>query len=259
MRGNQSTAERDIAFHLHPATNLRSLQKDGPVVFSKAEGVRVTDESGRSYIEAMSGLWCTALGFSNERLVRAAEREMRRLPFYHSFAGKVPDVVVDLAETLIGLAPVPMSKVFFANSGSEAIDTAVKIIWYYNNALGRSSKKKLIARSKAYHGTTVAGASLTGIPNNHRDFDLPIAGIYHTDCPHHYRFSMPNESEEAFTSRCAENLEKLIVAEGGRDAIAAFFAEPVMGAAGVLVPPQPTSRRFKRYSRDTTFCSSPTK
>ena len=231
-----STAQRDVEFHLHPATNLKTLRESGPTVFGSGSGVRVFDEAGRSYIEGLAGLWCVALGFSEKRLIAAAERELRRLPFYHSFAGKVPDVVVDLAERLVGLAPVPMSKAFFANSGSEANDTAVKIIWYLNNARGRREKKKIIGRLKGYHGVTIASASLTGLPNNHRDFDLPLPGFLHTDCPHHYRFADAGESEEDFATRLANNLERLIIDEGP-DTVAAFFAEPVMGAGGVLLPP----------------------
>jgi len=163
-------------------------------------------------------------------------RQMRKLPTYHVFGSKSHDPGIDLSEALIERAPVPMSKVFFANSGSEANDTAVKLIWYYNNALGRPEKKKILSRNKAYHGVTVATASLTGLPNNHRDFDLPIARILHADCPHHYRFANEGESEEAFATRLAENLEALILAEGP-ETIAAMFAEPIMGAGGVIVPP----------------------
>jgi 4-aminobutyrate--pyruvate transaminase len=161
---------------------------------------------------------------------------MRKLPFYHTFGHKSSEPSILLAEKLIAMAPVPMSKVFFANSGSEANDTAVKLIWYYNNALGRPDKKKIISRMRAYHGVTIASASLTGLPNNHRDFDLPIDRILHTDCPHHYRYANPGETEEQFATRCAESLERLIVSEGA-DTIAAFFAEPIMASGGVIVPP----------------------
>jgi 4-aminobutyrate--pyruvate transaminase len=135
------------------------------------------------------------------------------------------------------MAPVPMSKVFFANSGSEANDTAIKLVWYYHNAIGKPEKKKIVSRQKAYHGVTVASASLTGLPANHQDWDLPIARVVHTDCPHHYRFAKPGESEEDFATRCAESLDALIQREGA-DTVAAFFAEPVMGAGGVIVPPR---------------------
>jgi 4-aminobutyrate--pyruvate transaminase len=229
-------ASRDKAFCLHPYTNLKAHETQGPLIIERGQGVRVYDDSGKEYIEGLASLWCASLGFDEERLIDAAVRQMRRLPTYHSFGHKSHDPGIDLAEALIARAPVPMSKVFFANSGSEANDTAIKLIWYYNNALGRPQKKKIISRHKAYHGVTVATASLTGLPNNHRDFDLPIAGILHTDCPHHFRFARPGESEEAFSQRLAASLEALILAEGP-DTVAAMFAEPIMGAGGVIVPP----------------------
>ncbi len=235
-RGN-STASRDIANVLHPYTNLARHPVKGPTVIARGRGVRVYDENGKGYIEGLAGLWCTALGWGEERLAETAARAMKELSFYHVFGGKVSPPVADLAEKLIAMAPVPMSKVFFANSGSEAIDTAIKLVWYYNNALGRPEKKKLISRIKGYHGVTVASASLTALPNNQRDFDLPITRVLHTGCPHHYRFGKPGESEEDFAARCARELEQLILAEGP-DTVAAFFAEPVMGAGGVLVPPK---------------------
>jgi 4-aminobutyrate--pyruvate transaminase len=161
---------------------------------------------------------------------------MCELPFYHSFAGKVPAIATELAERLIGIAPAGMGKVLFANSGSEANDTAIKLAWYVNNALGRPQKKKIISRQRAYHGVTIATASLTGLAFAHEDFDLPIARILHTDCPHYYRGAQPGENEEAFAARLAGSLEGLILREGP-DTVAAFFAEPVMGAGGVIVPP----------------------
>ena len=231
-----SAASRDKAYYLHPYTNLKTHEDVGPLVIERGEGVHVFDDSGKAYIEGMAGLWCTSLGFGEERLVEAATRQMRKLPFYHAFTHKAHDPGIDLAEALIKIAPVPMSKVFFTNSGSEANDTVVKLVWYYNNALGRPHKKKIIARQKGYHGVTVASASLTGLPHLHRDFDLPIAGILHTDCPHFYRYGEEGETEEDFATRLADQLEQLILAEGP-DTIAAFIAEPVMGAGGVIVPP----------------------
>ncbi|MBT7232732.1 MAG: aminotransferase class III-fold pyridoxal phosphate-dependent enzyme, partial [Rhodospirillaceae bacterium] len=231
-----SLAARDIASLLHPYTNLKTHQEDGPFVVTRGDGIYVYDDDGKPYIEAMAGLWCTALGFGNERLVETAASAMRDLPFYHGFNGKSHPAAIELAEKLLQISPVPMSKVFFANSGSEANDTAIKLVWYINNARGRPNKKKIISRQKAYHGVTVAAASLTGLPANQRDFDIPIDGILHTDCPHYYRYGEAGESEEDFASRCADNLEQLILAEGP-DTVAAFFAEPVMGAGGVLVPP----------------------
>jgi 4-aminobutyrate---pyruvate transaminase len=232
-----SAAGRDVAYHLHPYTNLKRQEADGPLVISEGKGVRVYDEGGKEYIEGMAGLWCTALGFGEERLVEAAARQMRRLSFYHGFNQKAHDVAGALAERLVALMPVPMSKAFFANSGSEANDTAVKLVWYYNNALGRPRKKKIIARMRGYHGVTVASASLTGLAANHRDFDLPIAHIRHADCPHHWRYAHAGESEEDYAGRLAESLDRQIEREDP-ETVAAFIAEPVMGAGGVILPPR---------------------
>ncbi|WP_018701456.1 aspartate aminotransferase family protein [Amorphus coralli] len=227
---------RDVAYHLHSYTNARAHQEAGPLVIGKGDGVFVEDIHGKRYIEAMSGLWSVGLGFSEKRLVDAAVRQMSELPFYHTFSHRSHGPVIDLAEKLIGLAPVPMSKVYFTNSGSEANDTALKLIWYRSNALGQPERKKVISRQRAYHGVTIAAASLTGLPNNHRSFDLPIANVLHTGSPHFWRSHRPGESEEDFATRLATELEELIVAEGP-ETIAAFFAEPLMGAGGVIVPP----------------------
>ncbi|MCH7793548.1 MAG: aspartate aminotransferase family protein [Proteobacteria bacterium] len=232
-----SAAAMDIASHLHPYTNARRHEAEGPMVITEGKGIYVYDDQGKEYIEGLAGLWSTALGFGEERLVQAAAEQMRKLPYYHSFAHKAPMPTIELAAKLLEIAPVPMSKVFFANSGSEANDTVIKMVWYYNNALGRPDKKKIISRIKGYHGVTVATASLTGLPYNQRDFDLPIANILHTSCPHHYRFGQNGENEEDFATRCAAELEQLILDEGP-ETIAAFIGEPVMGAGGVIVPPR---------------------
>lgn len=231
-----SAAARDIAHLVHPYTNLATHAVKGPLILSRGKGIHVYDDGGREYIEGMAGLWCTSFGFGEEELVEAAVEQMRKLPYYHGFTGKSTEPSIELAEKLKALMPFPASKVFFTNSGSEANDTQVKLIWYYNNALGRPHKKKIISRVKGYHGVTVASASLTGLPNNHRDFDLPIAGITHTACPHFYRFGEAGESEEAFATRMADALEQKILEEGP-DTVAAFIAEPLMGAGGVLLPP----------------------
>jgi len=254
-------ARRDQSYHLHPATNLRTVQKEGPLVITRGDGVYVYDDEGRRYLEGMAGLWCASLGFSERRLAEAAYRQMCELPFYHSFAGKVPAIATELAERLIRIAPAGMGKVLFANSGSEANDTAIKLAWYVNNALGRPQKKKIISRKRAYHGVTIATASLTGLAFAHDDFDLPIERILHTDCPHYYRSAQPGETEEAFAARLAANLEQLILREGP-DTVAAFFAEPVMGAGGVIVPPatyfdriQPILRKYDiLFVADEVIC-----
>jgi 4-aminobutyrate---pyruvate transaminase len=232
--GNQ--AVRDIETVLHPYTNLATHRDTGPLMLERGQGVFVYDTSGKDYIEGMSGLWCLSLGHGNEELIEAATSQLRKLSFAHLFNGKSHDAAIELAETLKALVPVPTSKVLFCNSGSEANDTQLKLVRYMNNALGRPSKKKIVARDKAYHGVTVASASLTGLAANHADFDLPIPGILRTACPHYYRSAQDGESEDEFATRLAAELEALIEAEGP-ETVAAFIAEPVMGAGGVVVPP----------------------
>ena len=206
-------AVRDIETLIHPYTHLARLRESGPLVLERGSGVVVYDSDGKGYIEGMAGLWCTALGYGNEELVEAAAAQMRKLPFAHLFTGMSHDPAIELAERVKELVPIPASKVLFCSSGSEANDTQVKLIWYMNNALGRPQKKKIISRIKAYHGVTVAAASLTGLANNHRDFDLPIAGILHAGCPHHYRFAHAGESEGEFARRLALELEAMILKE----------------------------------------------
>ena len=235
--GANSAAARDVANVLHPYTDLKTHLEIGPMVVTHGKGVRIWDDTGKDYIEGVAGLWCASLGFDNERLVQAAIAQMRKLPFYHAFAAKSHEPMIDLAEMLIERAPVPMSKVFFANSGSEANDSAIKMIWYLNNALGRPKKKKMIGRLKGYHGITIGAASLTGLPANHRSFDVPLPGFVHTATPHHYHGAHPGESEDDFATRLADELEALILREGP-DTVAAMWAEPIMGAGGVIVPPR---------------------
>jgi 4-aminobutyrate--pyruvate transaminase len=228
---------RDIETVLHPNTNLATLPQTGTLIIERGEGCWVTDNEGKRYLEGMAGLWCTSLGYGNEELVETAAAQMRKLSYAHLFGARSHDPAIELAEKLKEIAPIPISKVFFCSSGSEANDTQVKLVWYMNNALGRPKKKKIISRLKGYHGVTVAAASLTGLPNNHIDFDLPLPGILHTSCPHHYRFAQDGENEEEFSTRLAAELEEMIVREGP-ETVAAFIAEPVMGAGGVLIPPQ---------------------
>ncbi|MBK5928032.1 aspartate aminotransferase family protein [Rhodobaculum claviforme] len=232
-----SPEARDIEYHMHPYTNARRHQEVGPMVLDRGEGVHVFDSAGNRYIEAMAGLWSVAVGFSEERLVEAAVQQMRKLPYSHSFAHRSHGPAIDLAEKLIQMAPVPMSKVFFTNSGSEANDTVMKLLWYRSNAMGQPQRKKIISRLRGYHGITIASGSLTGLPYNHKSFDLPLPGVLHVGCPHFWREGQEGESEEAFATRLAAELEETIQREGP-DTIAAFIGEPVMGAGGVVVPPK---------------------
>jgi 4-aminobutyrate--pyruvate transaminase len=228
---------RDVESILHPYTNLVKHRDTGPVIFEYGKGVRVFDTNGKDYIEAMSGLWCTALGWGENELAEVASRQMKQMAFGHLFAGRSHEPGIALAEKLKEISPFPAGKVFFANSGSEANDTQIKLFWYINNARGKPEKKKIISRTKAYHGVTIASASLTGLPGNHKSFDLPLDFVRFADCPHYYRAAEAGESEEQFTVRMAANLEKLIIDEGP-ETIAAMIAEPIQGAGGVILPPK---------------------
>ncbi|WP_116085185.1 aspartate aminotransferase family protein [Tropicimonas sp. IMCC34011] len=234
---SNSLAQADLATALHPYTDARAHEQRGPLIIERGEGVRVFDSEGRDYIEAMSGLWSVALGFSEERLVKAATAQMEKLPYYHSFTHKAHEPSIRLGEKLVEMAPEGLTRVFFTNSGSEANDTVIKMVWFMNNALGRPKKKKFLARTKGYHGITIASGSLTGLPNNHRDFDLPAIPVVHLTCPHHYRFGHEGESEQDFAKRLIAEAEETILREDP-DTIAAFIGEPLMGAGGVMPPPE---------------------
>lgn len=228
--------QSDTSHHLHPYTKPSQLAQDGPLVIVKGDGVRVIDDNGKSYLEGMSGLWCASLGFSESRLADAAYRQMQVLPYYHSFMGRVASTTAELVEKMMKWAPVPMGRVLFANSGSESNDAAFKLVRYYNNVLGRPEKKKVIARVKGYHGSTMAAAALSGLPACHTLFDLPLPGILHVGCPHYYQYALPGESIDQFTDRLIDELEKTILREGP-ETVAAFIAEPVVGGGGVIIPP----------------------
>src|SRR4051812_5819938 len=228
---------RDMSALFHPFALLAALDEDGPLIIERGQGVRVYDQSGKDYIEAMSGLWSTALGWGETELADAAAEQMRKLSFGHVFAGKSHEPAIALAEALKALAPFPTGKVFFACSGSEANDTQIKFAWYAANARGTPRKKKIIARQRGYHGVTLASASLTGLTPVHKNFDLPLDFARHTDCPHYYRGAQPGESERDFSARMAANLESLIQREDP-DTIAAMIVEPVMGAGGAILPPE---------------------
>jgi 4-aminobutyrate--pyruvate transaminase len=231
-----SPEARDAASVVHPLTNLKAHLERGPVIIDEGHGVWVRDIHGKEYIEGMAGLWCLSLGYGQERLVAAATEQMRRLPYYHLTNHKSHSPVIELAGKLLDIAPVPMSKIWFANSGSEGNDSAARIAWYYWAALGQPQRRKIIAHRQAYHGNTIASASLSGMFYNHASFGLPLDGFLHVTPPHHYRFAEPGESEADFATRLADELDALIRAEGP-ETVAAFFTEPVLGSGGVIVPP----------------------
>jgi 4-aminobutyrate--pyruvate transaminase len=237
MNTPDSLARADITNELHPYADARLHERIGPIVIDRGEGIYVYDTTGKEYIEGMAGLWSVAVGFNEPRLVQAAAAQMAKLPYYHMFGHKSHEPVIRLAEKLVAMTPPQLTRVFFTNSGSEAVDTTVKMVWYANNALGRPKKKKFLARQKAYHGITVASGSLTGLPGNHRDFDLPAIPVRHLTCPHFYRFGAAGETEAQFTARLLSEAESVILAEGP-ETVAAFIGEPLMGAGGVMPPPQ---------------------
>ncbi len=231
-----TTATNRLRHVISPYANPEANAISGPLVIARGEGVFVYDEHGHKYLEGVAALWYATLGFSEKRLVDAAKRQMDTLPCYHAFGNKIADVCIELTERLVALTPPGLNRVFYASSGSEANDTAMKLVRYYNNALGRPAKKKFIAREMGYHGTSLATAGLTGVPRNHWGFDLPAADVLRTDCPNYWRNGLPGETEEAYADRLVASLEALIAREGA-DTIAAFIAEPLMGVGGVLVPP----------------------
>ncbi len=232
-----SIEARDIASLVHMQTNLRLHQQEGPLVIARGDGCRVFDEAGRDYIETVAGLWCASLGFASERLAKVAYEQMRRLGYYHLYRHRSNEPAIALAETLLRIAPVPMARVVFQCSGSEANDTAIKLAWYYWHARDEPQRVKIIARQMAYHGNTCAAVSLSGKPDMHAGFGLPFAPFKHTEFPHYYRRHEQGESETEFSTRMAQALDKLIQAEGP-ETVAAFFAEPIMGAGGAILPPQ---------------------
>jgi 4-aminobutyrate--pyruvate transaminase len=232
-----SLAARDIAHLVHPQTNLKLHRDVGPVVVDRGSGVWMVDEDGNRLLDAMSGLWCAALGYAPERLARVAYEQMQTLAYGHLYRHRSHEPAIALAEKLLSIASAGMSKVHFQNSGSEANDVAVKLVWYYHNAIGKPEKRKIISRVGAYHGSSVATVSLTGKPDMHAGFNLPLDGFLHTEEPYFYRDAEDGESEEAYAHRLAASLDALIERKGP-ETVAAFFAEPVLGSSGAIPPPK---------------------
>lgn len=228
---------RDIRYHFHPQTNAKAHEQRGPLIVDRGEGCYFFDADGKRLLDMHAGLWCTALGLSETRLRDAAVRQFDRLAYGQTFEHKSTEPVIELADALIRLAPVPMSKVQFQSSGSEANDTAVKMAWFYWTALGQPQRRKIISRTKAYHGTTAVAASMSDFAHMHGSFGLPLPGFLHVPHPDTYRGRKPDESEAEYATRLAAELEETIVREGP-DTIAAFIAEPVMGAGGIYTPPE---------------------
>ncbi|MCP3731049.1 aminotransferase [Sphingomonas sp. MG17] len=229
----------DRASILHPFTPLRAFaagEMGPPRIIAGGSGIRIRDKRGVELIDAFSGLYCVNVGYGRTEIADAIHAQATELAYYHSYAGHSSEPAILLAQKMLQWAPPGMAKVFFGLSGSDANETQVKIVWYYNNVLGRPEKKKIISRLRGYHGATIVSGSLTGLPFYHTAFDLPVGGILHTTAPHHYWNAEPGIDEAAFSRRCAQDLEDLIQREGA-DTIAAFIAEPVLGTGGLIPPP----------------------
>jgi len=229
-----SWEQRDMDNVFHGFTDMGTLNSNGPVVLTHGEGIKVFDVHGKSYIDANSGLWNNVAGFNHQGIIDALCEQARKFPGYHSFFGRVADSTVALSEKLVALSPFDEGRVYYTNSGSEANDSVVKMLWMLHRRNGQPQRRKIITRLNAYHGVTVATASMTGKAYN-EEFGLPLPGFLHTDCPHYWRFGQDGESEIEFSKRLARNLEELIIKEGP-DTIAGMFAEPVQGAGGVIPP-----------------------
>lgn len=234
---NLTLEERDKRYFFHPSSSISDILTNGPRIMDRAAGVRVTDIDGRSYIDAAGGLWCVNVGYGRQEIVEAITRQASKLAFYHSFTGMSNEPAILLAERVMGMVPEGMARVFFGNSGSDANDTNIKLVWYYNNLRGKPQKKKIISRRRAYHGVTIGGGSATGLPINHDHFDLPLPQFRHARPVDQYREKPEGMDEEGFAAMLAAELEAMIEAEGP-ETVAAFIAEPVMGTGGVLVPPK---------------------
>ena len=235
---------------LHPFSHIPTMEREGPVVVAKGEGVYIHDHRGRRYLEGNSGLWNVVLGFDNPRLIEAAQRAYATMPAYHAFFGRVTRPAMELAERLVSLAPMTADRVFFANSGSEANDSVVKLLWLLAESEGKPHRRLLLSRRNAYHGMTIATSSLTGKDYVTSASGLPIPEVRFLSCPHHWREAAAGESEIAFSLRLADELDRTI-RNTGPEFIAGFFAEPVLGAGGVIPPPrgyfeaiQPVLRRY---------------
>jgi 4-aminobutyrate---pyruvate transaminase len=235
---------------LHGFSHLPTLEQSGPVIVDRGEGIYIFDDQGRRYLEGNSGLWNVVLGFDNPALIEAAQRAYAKLTAYHAFFGRVAQSALDLAEWITRLAPMAADRVFFTNSGSEANDTVVKLLWFLAEAEGKPHRRLLLSRKNAYHGMTIMTSSLTGKDYVKSASGLPLPEVRHLTCPHYWREGQAGESEEAFSARLALELEQTI-RNTGPDFVAGFFAEPVLGAGGVIPPPkgyfqaiQPVLRKY---------------
>ena len=232
-------ANQDRASVLHPFTQLKDFatgKAGDPTIVETGKGIRITDSTGREYIDGFAGLYCMNVGYGRTEVAEAIARQAYKLAYYHSYAAHTTEELARLSDRLVKMAPGKMSKVFYGLSGSDANETQAKLVWYYNNLRGLPKKKKIIARDRGYHGCSVVSGSMTGMSFYHDYMDLPVSGILRTGAPHHYWGAEPGETEEQFSARRARELEELILREDP-DTIGAFIAGPVLGTGGITPPP----------------------
>ncbi|TBV00202.1 aspartate aminotransferase family protein [Phytopseudomonas dryadis] len=238
MTDYQNLFEQDRAHFMHPSTHAHdhaSGALPGKII-TGASGVHIRDHQGREYLDAFAGLYCVNIGYGRTEVAEAIYKQAKELAYYHTYVGHSSEAIIELSSRIIDWAPAGMKKVYYGLSGSDANETQIKLVRYYNNVLGRPLKKKIISRQRGYHGSGIMTGSLTGLASFHQHFDLPAADIKHAACPHFYK-APAGVDEAAFVRHCAEDLEKLILAEGA-DTVAAFIGEPVMGTGGIIVPPK---------------------
>ena len=237
-RRNDLTAwDRNHFFHPSTAMGAHARGESPARTIASGEGVYITDTAGRRSLDAFGGLYCVNVGYGRQKIADAIAEQARSLAYYHAYAGHSTEASITLARMIIERAPANMSRVYFGLSGSDANETNIKLIWFYNNILGRPEKKKIISRWRGYHGSGIMTGSLTGLEAFQKNFDLPRSPILHTEAPYYFRRADRSMSEEAFSAHCAEKLEDLILAEGA-DTIAAFVGEPILGTGGIVPPPQ---------------------
>jgi len=229
--------DRDHFFHPSTHMGMHARGETPRRVISGGEGVYITDTDGKRSLDAFAGLYCVNVGYGRTEIAEAIAKQAHELAYYHAYVGHGTEASITLAQMIIERAPKNMSRVYFGQSGSDANETNIKLIWYYNNILGRTEKKKIISRWRGYHGSGVMTGSLTGLSVFHNNFDLPRAPILHTEAPYFYRRPDRSMTEEQFSADCAAKLEEMILAEGP-DTIAAFFAEPILGTGGLVPPPK---------------------
>ena len=237
-RNNELTAwDRDHFFHPSTHMGMHARGETPTRVIGSGEGVYITDVNGRTSLDAFAGLYCVNVGYGQQKIAEAIAEQARNLAYYHAYVGHGTEASITLSKMIIDRAPAGMSRVYFGLSGSDANETNIKLIWYYNNMVGRPEKKKIISRWRGYHGSGVMTGSLTGLELFHKAFDLPRAPVLHTEAPYYFRRPDRSMSEEQFSQYCADKLEELILAEGP-DTIAAFIGEPILGTGGIVPPPK---------------------